>query len=79
MKAKQKLFVLNQLLEKGQVSRNTCLSKFITRLGAIMCLFQKQGLRYIGVYRKDKNTNDYVYILGKGQKRLLNNLMNTYN
>jgi hypothetical protein len=73
MKTKQKVFVLNQLLKKGQVSRNTCLSHFISRLGAIMNLFKESGLKFEAEYFK----GDYVYKI-KGQKRLLKDLVNYY-
>lgn len=71
--AKQKQFVINQLLLKGQVSRNTCLSAFISRLGAIMDLLRKEGLKYEGHYVENRN---YVYKV-KGQKRLLKILLNS--
>lgn len=69
----QKRFVLSQLLKKGQVSRNTCLSSFISRLGAIMCVLKDGGLKYNGCYDK----GDYVYKV-KGQKRLLKSLYYFY-
>lgn len=70
--AKQKQFVINQLLLKGQVSRNTCLTAFISRLGAIMDLLRKEGLVYKAGYVENRN---YVYKV-KGQKRLLKILLN---
>lgn len=70
--AKQKQFVLNQLILKGQVSRNTCLSHFISRLGALMLKLKEEGLIYQGGYTKNR---DYVYKV-KGQKRLLKILLN---
>ena len=71
--AKQKQFIINQLLTKGQVSRNTCLTAFISRLGAWMCILKEQGLRYEGSYTENR---DYVYKV-KGQKRLLKILLNS--
>ena len=71
--AKQKQFVINQLLLKGQVSRNTCLSNFISRLGSIVNKLKKEGLVYEAGYTEDK---DYVYKV-KGQKRLLKILLNS--
>lgn len=71
--AKQKQFIINQLLTKGQVSRNTCLSHFISRLGAWMCILKEQGLKYEGSYTENR---DYVYKV-KGQKRLLKILLNS--
>lgn len=69
---KQKQFIINQLLLKGQVSRNTCLTAFISRLGAWMYILKEQGLRYQGSYTENR---DYVYKV-KGQKRLLKILLN---
>ena len=57
-KEKQIVFILKQLKEKGQVSRNTCLSNYISRLGALMCILKEQGLRYEGSYTENR---DYVY------------------
>ena len=70
----QKRFVLNQLITKGQVSRNTCLANFISRLGAIMCVLKEDGLKYQGKYDK----GDYIYVIYKGQKSLLKKLINIY-
>lgn len=71
-KAKQKQFVLNQLILKGQVSRNTCLSHFISRLGSIANRLKNEGLVYEAGYTENR---DYVYKV-KGQKRLLKILLN---
>jgi hypothetical protein len=71
--AKQKKFIINQLLLKGQVSRNTCLKNYISRLGAFMCDLKEQGLKYEAGYTE--NRKDYVYKI-KGQKRLLKTLLN---
>lgn len=68
----QKSFVINQLITKGQVSRNLCLKNFISRLGAWMCILKEQGLKYEGHYTENR---DYVYKV-KGQKRLLKILLN---
>ena len=72
--AKQKQFIINQLLTKGQISRNTCLRAFISRLGAIMCDLKEQGLKYEAGYTEHKT--DYIYKI-KGQKRLLKILLNS--
>lgn len=73
MKAKQKIFVLNQLLEKGQVSRNTCLQNFISRLGSIMNLLKENGLKFEAEYDK----GDYIYKVKK-QKGVIKELINYY-
>ena len=55
----QEEFVINQLKEKGYITRNECLRNFISRLGAIMCKLKKEG------YEFDTKTvgGDYVYTL----------------
>lgn len=72
-KEKQIVFIIKQLKEKGQVSRNLCLKNFISRLGALMCILKEQGLKYEGHYTENR---DYVYKI-KGQKRLLKILLNS--
>lgn len=72
------MFVLNQLITKGQVSRNTCLDNRISRLGSIMCIFKENGLKYEAGYKDQIDGKDYVYTILKGQKRKLKNLVNIF-
>ena len=39
----QRDFIINELRTNGFIRRNLCLSKYISRLGAYICLLNKQG------------------------------------
>lgn len=69
-KETQIVFILKQLKEKGQISRNLCLKNFISRLGARMLDLKNEGL----VYTTERLNGDYLYKI-KGQKRLLKRLL----
>lgn len=71
-KETQIVFILKQLKEKGQISRNLCLKNFISRLGARMLDLKNEGL----VYTTERLNGDYLYKI-KGQKRLLKILLNS--
>ena len=71
-KETQIVFILKQLKEKGQISRNLCLKNFISRLGARMCDLKNEGL----VYTIERLNGDYLYKI-KGQKKLLKILLNS--
>lgn len=43
MKKTQKDIVIKQLLSTGYISRNWCLERFISRLGAIICDLKEEG------------------------------------
>jgi hypothetical protein len=69
----QKEFVRDYLIKHGEISRNYCIrDKYITRLGAIICLLNKEGMTITG---KDKKTvwgSDYVYTYyTNGQRPLI--------
>jgi len=55
----QKTLVLKQMRETGFVTRNWCLQRFISRLGAIVCDLKKDGMD-IEASHKD---GDYIYQL----------------
>lgn len=61
----QEEFVKNQLLKKGKVSRNQCLNRYISRLGARILDLKRQGFCIVGKFEKTKNGQDYVYFLIK--------------
>jgi len=63
MKITQEAFVISELEKWGEISRNTCLKNFITRLGAIVCDLKEQGWVLEGEYRKTEHGKDYVYRL----------------
>lgn len=65
MKKSQKQFVKKQLLETGKVSRNECLGRFITRLGAIIFDLKEEGLNITGGFEG----KDFVYRLDKSQMK----------
>ena len=58
---KQKTWVLNQLEENGSVSRNSALSNFISRLGALVCRLNKEGHNLKGRYIETNFGKDYIY------------------
>lgn len=65
MKETQRQWVEKQLAEYGEISRNTCLRNYISRLGAII-----KALKYEGwVFHTEKREGDYVYILGEKPKQ----------
>lgn len=59
----QKQFVISNLNEFGEISRNTCLKQYITRLGAIIYSLKKQGWKIESDYRQTEYGKDFVYKL----------------
>lgn len=59
MKKTQEEIILKQLALKGCVSRNWCLRRYISRLGAIINRLKKAGWNFETGYDK----GDYVYKL----------------
>lgn len=58
-KLSQKDIVLKQLRDTGVVSRNWCLQRYISRLGAIMLTLKKEGINF-----EARDTGkDYCYYL----------------
>jgi biotin-(acetyl-CoA carboxylase) ligase len=74
--AKQKKFVLTKLKEQGFITRNQCLENYLSRLGAYMNEFKRQGLKFEAKYIKRGEGKDYIYILEPKQKTLLRSLTN---
>lgn len=70
---KQISFVIKELRKKGKISRNQCLSKNITRLGAIIAELKNDKWKFDerpsrtgktmiqGRYEKTRFGRDYVY------------------
>lgn len=54
-------FILKQLKSKGEISRNQCLRKYISRLGARIHDLRKMGFKFTTEHRK----GDYVYKLNE--------------
>ncbi|NCD11024.1 MAG: hypothetical protein EOL93_00605 [Epsilonproteobacteria bacterium] len=63
LNSSQKEYVIKRLMEDGQISRNHCLSHYISRLGAIICDLKKDGFEISGDYEKVGNGKDFVYRL----------------
>ena len=59
MKLTQKQQVIQWLEEYGEVSRNQCLSHFISRLGAIIIVLKNEGYDF----KPEHRGGDYVYKL----------------
>lgn len=58
-KQTQSEFVIQTLLSTGEISRNFCLQRYISRLGAIMNSLKKLGWDFT----TERRDGDYVYIL----------------
>ncbi len=63
LNSSQKEYVIKRLMEDGQISRNHCLSHYISRLGAIIHDLKKDGFEISGDYEKAGNGKDFVYRL----------------
>lgn len=61
MKPTQIQFVKNHIIVHGEISRNYCLQRYISRLGAIMNKLKKEGL----MFETERRNGDYVYKLLK--------------
>lgn len=59
----QKKFIIDHLLEHGSISRNYCLSNYISRLGALVSVLKDEGWKLEGKYVKTSRGKDYVYNL----------------
>ena len=57
-------WVQSQLIKHGKISRNACLKRYISRLGAIIPrIVERSGVEIEGRYVKTKNGTDYIYFL----------------
>lgn len=59
MKKSQRERVITKLNHDGYITRNECLRNFITRLGAIIVVLEKEGWEFSAGYTDDKK--DYKY------------------
>ncbi|CAD7288251.1 helix-turn-helix domain-containing protein [Campylobacter suis] len=57
--------VKTTLKEKGYITRNECLSRFISRLGAIIYRLKERGWEFRVEYFKTQYGKDYKYTLVK--------------
>jgi len=66
-KQAQKQWVIDRLNKNGYISRNECLSVYISRLGAIIHTLKQEGWIFDARYKEYYNTywnrkaKDYVY------------------
>jgi len=69
MKDTQKQFILNELGLYGEISRNTCLKNYITRLASMITVLKREGWQFEASYRDTGYGKDFVYkVIGRPQK-----------
>ena len=57
-------WVQKELIKYGKISRNKCLARYISRLGAIIPrIVERTGVEIEGRYVTTKKGKDYVYFL----------------
>lgn len=71
LNSSQKDFVLRTLRERGYITRNECLQRYISRLGALICILCKEGHDITGEYVKTEFGKDFIYTLHQKQNTLL--------
>ena len=61
----QEQYVVNELLKNGKISRNQCLQKYITRLGALIYIIKNKNPDWeiSAKFVKINGGKDYVYYL----------------
>jgi hypothetical protein len=59
----QMSWIVSQLKKRGWISRNECLRRYISRLGARISDLKREGYQIVGEYKKTKFGMDYVYKL----------------
>ena len=61
----QENFVVNELLKNGKISRNQCLQRYITRLGALIYIIKNKNPDWeiSAKFVKINGAKDYVYSL----------------
>ena len=61
----QKEWVVKVLLNEGEISRNTCLQNFVSRLSAIILALKKEGWEFHPHYRKENGGRNFYYTATK--------------
>ena len=61
----QKQWVKRRLIKYGRITRNQCLDRYISRLGAIIFSLKKDGYVFLTKYIDTAYGRDYVYKLIK--------------
>ena len=65
----QRKQVIDQLEEHGEVTRNWCLARYISRLSAIILNLKNEGWDLEGHWRKYDRGKDFVYsVVSKPKK-----------
>jgi hypothetical protein len=64
-------FIREKLLTDGYITRNYCLSRFISRLGAHINRLNNSGMKIKGENLKTQNGMDYIYRLVKPEQKKL--------
>ena len=62
----QEQYVVNELLKNGKISRNQCLQKYITRLGALIYIIKNKNPQWeisAKFVKINGGGKDYVYYL----------------
>ena len=61
----QEQYVVNELLKNGKISRNQCLQKYITRLGALIYIIKNKNPQWkiTAKFVKINGGKDHVYYL----------------
>jgi len=65
MKKTQEQWVVDRLLKDNEISRNSALQNYISRLGAIINRLNKNGWKIEGEWDISEKGRDYVYYLRK--------------
>lgn len=65
MKKSQKQWVVQQLKEKGYISRNDCLKQCITRLSSIIFILKEEGWGFIEDFVPMNDGKDFWYKVSK--------------
>lgn len=72
MKLTQLEIIRNKINADGFVTRNWCLQRYISRLGARICDLKAEGMKIEGKTLKTDYGNDYAYYkIKQGQSVLL--------
>ena len=72
-KPTQKERVVSRLLKVGKITRNECLSNYISRLSAIILELTKEGWRF----DTSNEHNDYVYTVTHSPYKVVSRTLST--
>lgn len=75
----QKEWVISILNREGKISRNFCLQNYITRLGALVNLLNKEGWVITGGYEGKSLGRDFVYRVEKSPYKKITRYVSVLN